>query len=65
MILTTVPLYRAGYRQSKDNVSYDNFSRRLFASQIDKMLGITADKLVEHGDTTELIQFSYSEHVPN
>jgi len=36
-------------RQTKHNQEYDPFSRRLFATTIDKILGILADKLVEHG----------------
>ena len=39
----------AGYRQTRDDEAYDPFSRRLFANAVDKMLSITADKMVEFG----------------
>ena len=45
---------RAGYKQStsrtKDDQSYDPFSRRKFSTRVDKMLGVLADKMVERGE---------------
>jgi len=35
--------------QARTDKSYDPFSRRMFADVVDKMLGITADKLVQIG----------------
>lgn len=39
----------AGYKQTRTDKQYDPFSRRMFADAVDKMLGITADKLVQCG----------------
>jgi hypothetical protein len=47
---------------------YDPFSRRLFANEIDKMLGILSDKLVDHGVTGSagnfLLAFAHFEPQP-
>lgn len=45
---------RAGYKQStsrtKDDQCYDPFSRRKFSTNVDRMLGVLADKMVERGE---------------
>jgi hypothetical protein len=45
---------RAGYKQStsrtKDDQCYDSFSRRKFSTNVDRMLGVLADKMVERGE---------------
>ena len=52
--ILTLYACRTGYKQSttrsKQDQRYDPFSRRLYGSVLDKMLGILADKLIEHGD---------------
>jgi hypothetical protein len=54
MLFPTPYSNRAGYKQStsrtKDDQCYDSFSRRKFSTNVDRMLGVLADKMVERGE---------------
>ena len=39
----------SGYKQTQGDLQYDNASRRMFANEIERMLGIVADKILSHG----------------
>ena len=39
----------SGYKQTQGDLHYDSASRRMFANEIERMLGIVADKMLSHG----------------